>query len=306
VTSVEHDVSVVIPAYNCVDFLPAAIESAMGQTRPPAEIIVVDDGSTDETLAAARSYGSPVRVVDQENAGVSAARNRAIELARGDWIAFLDADDVWRPTKLERQLDAAGRHPDVVCVFSDFRSFGPDRDPRLEQRPDYTSAPDYRTRMLCEYSVLPSTAMVRASALDELRFPVGITDSEDMIFFIELRKRGPFLRVPAPLVDYRILPDSAVRSAGHNLRSVRARHGYLRDHEDEYSEAERREIREHLAEVLIRGHGRALWRDRDPRMARAYRRLFEEVRPADMPVPREFRRRLYPRWMYLVRDLLSS
>ena len=300
------DVSVVIPCYNCAAYLASAIESALEQTRPALEIIVVDDGSADESPEIARSYGSPVRVVSQSNRGVSAARNRAIDLASGDWIGFLDADDVWAPDKLERQLEAVRSRPEVVCVFTDFYSFGPNRERQLERRPDHTSAPNHLARMLCEYSILPSTALVRASALDGLRFPVGVTDSEDMIFFVELRKRGPFLRVPEPLVDYRILPSSAVRQAGHNLRSVRARLDYLRHHADEYSVAERRMVRRHLAEVLVAGHSRALWRDRDPAMVRAYRRMFEEVRPPDMSAPPEFRRRLYPRWMYRIRDWIAG
>lgn len=298
----EETVSVVIPCYNAAAHLRSAIESVLAQTIAPLEVIVVDDGSVDESTEIAGSFGDPVRVVRQANAGVSAARNRAMDLASGDWYAFLDADDLWHPTKLEEQLAAVADDPEVVCVFTDFYAFGVGRERTIERPPNHTAAPDYHVGMLCEYSVLPSTAAVRARALDGLRFPIGITDSEDMIFFIELRDRGPFRHVSKPLVDYRIVPTSAVRSAGHELRSVTARYGFLCAEAERYDEEERQAVRRHLAAALVRGHSRALWRDRDPDMARAYRRLFEKVRPEDYPVPDAFDRRLYPRWMYRIRD----
>lgn len=87
--------SVVVPAYNAARYLGDAIESILGQSRPADEIIVVDDGSTDDTAALVRRFGDAVRYVYQPNAGLGAARNRGIELSSGDCLAFLDADDVW-------------------------------------------------------------------------------------------------------------------------------------------------------------------------------------------------------------------
>ena len=97
-------VSVVIPTHNHAAFLRQAIDSALSQTLPPLEIIVVDDGSTDETPAILREYGSRIRPIRQPNAGVAAARNTGIGAATGDLIAFLDSDDVWEPSKLARQV----------------------------------------------------------------------------------------------------------------------------------------------------------------------------------------------------------
>lgn len=96
-------VSVVIPAYNAAPFIARAIESVLAQTRPVLEVLVVDDGSRDRTAEIAAGFGAPVRVVRQANAGPSAARNHGARLARGEWIALLDADDAWLPEKLERQ-----------------------------------------------------------------------------------------------------------------------------------------------------------------------------------------------------------
>lgn len=99
-------VSVVIPVYNGERFVADAIRSVLDQTVRPLECVVVDDGSTDSTRAVVESFGSAVRYEYQENSGVSRARNRGVELARGALVAFLDHDDVWLPTKVAAQLEA--------------------------------------------------------------------------------------------------------------------------------------------------------------------------------------------------------
>jgi glycosyltransferase involved in cell wall biosynthesis len=308
-TAVGPTISVVIPSYNCAPYLRETIESVLGQTYAPIEVLIVDDGSTDGSLEIARGFDLPVRVITQTNSGVSVARNRGIDEAQGEWIAFVDADDLWEPTKLERQIESLAEeaNDDVVCLYTDFYRFGGPVGHRVELRPDCPSAPDRRVQMLITYTVLPSTAVVRASALDDgLRFPAGITDSEDMIFLLDLRELGRFVRTADPLVGYRIHQTSAVRRAGHELRSVQTRIDYLNEHIDRYSEADQMAVRWELGKALQRGHGQALWIDRDPRMVRAYRRLYAEVRPPHQPVPKHFSRRLFPRWMYLIRDALSS
>jgi glycosyltransferase involved in cell wall biosynthesis len=109
-------VSAVIPAYNYARFVAGAITSVLEQTYPALECIVVDDGSTDETRAVLETFGDRIRVVYQENRGLSAARNTGIAAARGRYIAFLDADDRWRPGKVERQVRWLQSHPDVGCL----------------------------------------------------------------------------------------------------------------------------------------------------------------------------------------------
>lgn len=116
----ESIISVVIPAYNAGPYIGRAIESVLNQTVLPAEILIVDDGSTDNTIEVVGSYGNRVRLIEQANAGASAARNAGIEAATGEWIAFLDGDDEWIPEKLERQIELLARHPDLVWAMSNY------------------------------------------------------------------------------------------------------------------------------------------------------------------------------------------
>jgi len=109
-------ISVIIPAYNHASFLASTIDSALSQTLKPSEIIVVDDGSTDDTSSVLRTFVHKIRVLRQNNRGVAAARNRGAEIATGDYLAFLDADDVWLPQKLEMQLDRFRSEPGLGLV----------------------------------------------------------------------------------------------------------------------------------------------------------------------------------------------
>ena len=112
--------SVIIPVYNSAETLPRAIESVVEQTWPAYEIIVVDDGSTDNSMQVANGFASKVRVIQQSNAGVSAARNRGAESATGDWLAFLDADDWYYPDRLKWHAEWIGRDADLDFLTGDY------------------------------------------------------------------------------------------------------------------------------------------------------------------------------------------
>jgi glycosyltransferase involved in cell wall biosynthesis len=113
-------VSVVIPAYNVGPYISRALKSVLTQTRPADEVIIVDDGSTDDTAGVVRAFGSKVRLIQQENAGAGAARNTGILAAKYPWIAFLDGDDQWLAQNLELQMGLLQRNPQLVWVTANF------------------------------------------------------------------------------------------------------------------------------------------------------------------------------------------
>jgi len=122
-------VSVIIPTYNRSRLVGAAIDSALAQTHPAVEVIVVDDGSTDDTAERLAAYGARIRVIRQPNAGVCAARNAGMALADGAFIAFLDSDDEWLPWKLAAQIAAFRQHPELQLAYTD--AMVVDREGRL-------------------------------------------------------------------------------------------------------------------------------------------------------------------------------
>jgi len=116
-------VSAVIPVYNNEAYIADAVKSVLSQTLLPTEIIVVDDGSTDGTAAALRTFGSSIRYVYQQNRGEPSARNRGIRESTCEYIAFLDGDDLWLPNKLELQMEYLRRHPTCALVYTDMSTF---------------------------------------------------------------------------------------------------------------------------------------------------------------------------------------
>jgi len=214
------DISVVIPAYNEAERLPAAVESAQAQTLAPREIIVVDDGSSDETAAVARGLG--VRVISQENKGPSKARNTGIRAARGAWIALLDSDDIWEPDKLERQWAALQACPEAALVACDYRQFTdagevvhpsflsqPGRYERAERHPVGEGASRIEAPgdnfLRGGYFLIPSaTLFAREAALAVGLFDESLRYVEDVEFFLRILSRGPLLMVESVLLNYRV------------------------------------------------------------------------------------------------------
>jgi glycosyltransferase involved in cell wall biosynthesis len=117
-------VTVVVPAYNAQEFVAQSLTAILSQTRPADEVIVVDDGSTDGTHDVLRRFAGDIRIVRQENRGHPGAYNTGFGEARGDYVARCDADDIWEPMKLERQVDGLRRHPEVDIAFCAARFFG--------------------------------------------------------------------------------------------------------------------------------------------------------------------------------------
>lgn len=306
-----YAISVVIPCYNKAPYLQETLDSALGQTVPPAEIIVVDDGSTDDSAAIAEAYGPPVTVLRQENRGESVARNRGIRRATGSWVALLDADDVWLPEKLERQVGAidASENDALICVYTDVYLFSDGNRIGEHRKPEYHAMSDFRVRMLCDWSVNTSSVLLRADVLEHVRFPEDMRDSEDMIFFLKLREHGSFLKIPECLVGYRRNLENQTHSPWHHLRSVESRYRWFLRNRHRYTASGRDEIRRELARQLLYPHDVALGTLRDVSLVRACRSLYDEIHPepsSSPSYPETLRRRLFPRWMYRIRDRMGS
>lgn len=185
-------VSVVIPTHNRAHLLGAAIDSALAQTSPPEEIIVVDDGSTDGTAELVRSFTRKnVRYVWQARRERSAARNVGIDLARTPWIAFLDSDDFWDANHLEC-LERAAR-PNVAAVYSGFRQSRGPGQPNLRSIRDGRSGDLFQDIAFERVSILTSGAMVRRDALRAVSgFPLDLNIGEDWVVFLKLAARWLF------------------------------------------------------------------------------------------------------------------
>ncbi len=149
-------ISVIVPTYDCARYIATCIDSVIAQTRPADEILVVDDGSTDDTPSIVTSYRDPrIRYIRMPHRGTAAARNRGIELARGRYLAFLDADDVWRPAMLERQVSVMEADPRLVCCFTNFMRFKDATGEPMAEQFDYYP----------ELARLPVTACAGTAAL---------------------------------------------------------------------------------------------------------------------------------------------
>lgn len=200
-------ISVVIPTYNYGRFVAEAIESALGQTCSPLEVIVVDDGSTDDTETVVRAFGDRVRYIRQENAGVCAARNRGVAESTGELIAFLDADDIWEPEKLERQLARFAEDPEIGLVHCGAREFNTITGETLTLLNDGLEGWVANELLLWERPVIvgPGGAIVvRREAFDDVGgFDPLLKVGEDWDFCYRLAMKYKIGFVPAVLINYR-------------------------------------------------------------------------------------------------------
>lgn len=189
-------VSTVIAAYNAERFIERAIRSALAQTRPPGEILVVDDGSTDGTRERVDAFAGPVRCIAAPHGGASAARNRGIEAASGEWIAFLDADDEWLAPHLELALERFERQPDLAWSCAAYAR-GPVGGNTEERRPDETrlregSWFDSYCAIARDWTVSMASLVVRRSVFDEVgRFAADLVTGEDLDLWFRIALQHP-------------------------------------------------------------------------------------------------------------------
>jgi teichuronic acid biosynthesis glycosyltransferase TuaG len=207
-------VSVIIPVYNCERFVADAIESVLFQTYKHFEIIVINDGSTDDSLTIIQKYNNRIEIISQKNSGVSAARNAGIMKAKGEYIAFLDADDTWYPDKLEKQIEIFKKYNDVVFVsgFSDCLDENNNkREFELVCPTRYHNHPAnlYYELLMSGNPIWASSVIVRRDILmDTDLFDIQRKRSQDYDMWIRLSKKGLFYIINEKVGKYRIISTS--------------------------------------------------------------------------------------------------
>ena len=199
-------VSVLIPAYNAGRYVSECLESVFRQTFPPAELIVINDGSTDDTLDRLLTYADRISLHNRENRGVCQTLNEAIDYASGQWVAFLDADDHWAPDKLARQVDFLQQNADLDACFGHIQQF---------VSPDLP--PDIQAGIACQNSPQPgwlkTTLLIRREAFSQTGLFNPTYKTGDFVeWFSRAKHMGLRFTMLPDLVAYRRLHRSGLAS----------------------------------------------------------------------------------------------
>ncbi len=215
-------ISVVIPVYNRADLLQETLRSVLAQTVQDLEILVVDDGSDDHPEVAVRAVSPSIQVLHQSNAGAGPARNRGVAAATGEYVAFVDSDDLWLPTKLERQLDAidSTKCSWVICDGIRFNHATGHDLGRFSDRAPLHAGDVLEPLFLRDFIPSP-TPLVLRELLDSVGPFQPLPVAEDWDLWLRLAERAPLAVVPESLVRYRIHSGgtSAARKWRQSLRA---------------------------------------------------------------------------------------
>ena len=245
----EMTVAAVIPTYNAAKYIRTAIDSVLAQRRKCDEIIVVDDGSTDDTARLVKSYGPGVTYIHQQNAGASVARNTAIKAATSRWIAFLDADDKWLPEKLEMQLELLKNNKDLLWCYGNFFCcpHGSDKKSLTHQQKVVTQLlidDDHFSDYLGAYTAglwtWTGVMIVKKTVFDKVGFFIPAqTIGEDTDLWTRIALEYPQIGyVNQPLAIYlRDVPQSAT-TIQEPLESICSRISRLCDYADKHNRSE--------------------------------------------------------------------
>jgi glycosyltransferase involved in cell wall biosynthesis len=208
-------VSVIVPAYNCAAFVGDAIRSVLQQGYPNLQIIAVNDGSTDPTLSVLRTFGDDVLVLDRANGGAAAARNTGLRHAKGDFIAFLDGDDIWFPGKLDVQVRYLEDHSEVGLVFTDWTIWEESPDGcRTESAPADGGSPDGAIdpsqsgwlyhQLLLECILNTSTVVIRSPIVRRIgEFDESLKNGQDYDYWLRVSRVAEIHKLAASLAVYR-------------------------------------------------------------------------------------------------------
>ncbi|MBS1798660.1 MAG: glycosyltransferase family 2 protein [Acidobacteria bacterium] len=210
-------VTVIISVHNSERYVRCALDSVLKQTHAVGQVVVVDSGSTDSTRqVVAQEYSGRAMLIEQQAENPASARNAGLRAATGEFIAFLDASDLWEPEKIATQLHALAQHPDAVACYTGLRIVGDSGEHLVDLNP-----PDPSTlRQVLRWSnpgIPLSSVLLRRSALERLGagFDERLNGCEDWNLWLRLIAHGPFCVCPEPLTDYRSSADSPAEDAGH-------------------------------------------------------------------------------------------
>lgn len=217
-------VSVVVPAYNCVKYISETLISLFEQDYPNIEIIVVNDGSKDNTLEFLKTYGDRIVLIDQSNTGVPGARNSGIRAARGEFISFCDSDDLWAPQKVSDQVAYLKQHPSVGMVYCDWHVWNTDnkgcfivpndfKSPKNGQEIDPVKSGWIYHKLLLDCICLTSTVLFRKEIIDKVGFfDTDLWSGEDYNYWLRTSRITEIHKLRSQLVLYRNLPDGLSRT----------------------------------------------------------------------------------------------
>ena len=214
-------VSVVIPTYNRAHLICESLDSIFAQTFKDYEVIVVDDGSTDNTAEVLSPYMARIRYLKQENGGVAAARNRGMLAAEGEFVAFLDSDDLWLPTKLEKQVALLRQRGDVQLCYTDmYLAAQPDEKPRqtLFDAVPYRGNTLLKTLLIQSTNLTPSVVFRRSILPSVGLFDTVLTCGEDYDFFLRIAAKHSCAYVDECLVFVRDHPHRSLRAELPHVR----------------------------------------------------------------------------------------
>lgn len=213
-------ISIVMPCHNARAHLDRSVGSVLAQSFRDWELITVDDGSTDDTRAWLQAQTDPrIRVQAQANGGVSSARNAGLALARGRWVAFLDADDTWEPRFLQTMIDALLARPDAVLAYCGWQNLGlPGGRGQPFVPPDYETADKIETlfagcRWPIHAALTERDAVLRAGGFD-----TSLKNAEDFALWLRVGSGGPIVRVPEVLAYYHF--HDGEQASGNALRAA--------------------------------------------------------------------------------------
>lgn len=222
-------VSVLLPVYNASRYIAKAVDSILRQTHREFEFLILDDGSRDDSLALLRSFeqrDSRIRVISRPNTGIVGALNELVDLAKGEWLFRMDADDIARPERFARQLAYLGANPDCVAVGSRALFTDPDGSPLANFIDCFEHADIERTLMRPAIGILhPTVAMSRRAVLAVGGYRADYPHVEDLDLFLRLGEIGLLANVPEVLLDYRnhftnVSHSNSVEQSAAALRAV--------------------------------------------------------------------------------------